>query len=152
MSLEDDNETGFLSRWSRRKLTPDEKQEEQQQAAEQPASEPEDVAETVSDEQQPPEDKPVWQRDDVDEDTKKAALRALFHRPEFNDRCRLNEYDDDFTQFKGLGDIVTHEMKRALRLAEEKTRPVDESDEQPQSASADNQAEPEQDKEDNGLA
>jgi len=35
----------------------------------------------------------------------------------------MNEYDEDFTQFKGLGNIVTQEMKRMLKLAEQKTRP-----------------------------
>ncbi|NOQ93835.1 MAG: hypothetical protein GQ547_04275, partial [Methylophaga sp.] len=50
-------------------------------------------------------------------------LSALFKQPEFNDVDHMNEYDEDFTSFSGLGDIVTQEMKRMLRLAEEKTRP-----------------------------
>lgn len=150
MSQEEDN--GFLSRWSRRKLTPTEEQDESQLSPEQEPSEEHDSAESEDKAvEQEAAEKPVWQRDDVDEDTKKEALRALFHRPEFNDRCRLNEYDDDFTQFASLGNIVTHEMKRALKKVEESTRPVDEPDSQ-QTAATDEKAEPEQDKEDKDLA
>lgn len=139
---------GFLSRWSRRKLDPDE--------AEQQAEETRPEQDTAADDSQPEaqpsaEEKPIWQRDDVDADTKKAALRKLFHKPEFNLRDGLNEYDDDFTQFAGLGSIVTHEMKRMLKLAEENTRPS----EQAQSTQADTEQDNSQtknDKEDNDLA
>lgn len=143
-------EDGFLSRWSRRKLDVDE--------AEQPPEESKPEQDAVSGDTEPEsaameaeQDKPVWQRDDVDADTKKAALRELFHKPEFNLRDGLNEYDDDFTQFAGLGSIVTHEMKRMLKLAEQSTRPP----EQAQSTQADTEQDNSQtrnDKEDNDLA
>jgi len=116
MSEDKELETGFLSRWSKRKLEQPE-----------PATEPEltdshaPVVETVEQaETESSEELPVWQRDDVDAETKRQALRALFKKPEFNQRDGLNEYDDDFTQFASLGDVVTHEMKRMLTLAEEK--------------------------------
>lgn len=123
MSREDDS--GFLSRWSKRKL-------ENTENTELPSPE-EEVSEAVtseSDRADPApieavdeQSTPIWQRDDVDAETKKNALRALFRKPEFNVRDGLNEYDDDFTQFAGLGSVVTHEMKRMLKLAEQATRP-----------------------------
>lgn len=126
MSQKKDN-TGFLSRWSQRKLHPTEESEtlpaEVEEEAEAEALEqPEEFAKA---EPATEEEKPLWQRDDVDDETKKAALRSLFHKPEFNVRDGLNEYDDDFTKFASLGNVVTHEMKRMLNLAEEKTRPED---------------------------
>jgi len=121
--MSDQHEQGFLSRWSRRKLDQDSAEEEQSLTP--AAEEPVEIVEasdqiTDTDSEQ---EKPIWQRDDVDEETRKSALRALFRKPEFNVRDGLNEYDDDFTKFASLGNVVTHEMKRMLKLAEEKTRP-----------------------------
>lgn len=36
--------------------------------------------------------------DDVDEATRKQALRTLFHKPKFNRRDGLDDYDDDYRQ------------------------------------------------------
>lgn len=121
--MSDEHEQGFLSRWSKRKLDQDSAMEEESLT---PATE--DPVETVEASDQitdtgTEQEKPLWQRDDVDEETRKSALRALFRKPEFNVRDGLNEYDDDFTKFASLGNVVTHEMKRMLKLAEEKTRP-----------------------------
>jgi hypothetical protein len=139
---------GFLSRWSRRKLDADE--------AEQQVEETRQEQETAADDSEPEaasqaEEKPIWQRDDVDADTKKAALRKLFHKPELNLRDGLNEYDDDFTQFAGLGSIVTHEMKRMLKLAEEKTRPS-EATQSAEAKTEQDKSQTQSDKEDNDLA
>lgn len=151
MSRDEEHEQGFLSRWSQRKREQDTQDlqselsgKETEKAAE---SEHEVASQTTSETEQ---DRPVWQRDDVDEDTKKAALRALFRKPEFNIRDGLNEYDDDFTKFASLGDIVTHEMKRMLKLAEEKTRPP-QMPENSVSKETDKQSD-NQDKEDKDLA
>jgi hypothetical protein len=65
----------------------------------------------------------LWQQEGVEPNVKKKALSALFKQPEFNNVDHMNEYDEDFTSFSSLGDTVTQEMKRMLRLAEEKTRP-----------------------------
>lgn len=48
---------------------------------------------------------------EVDEKVKKLALRKLFKSPFFNVVDGLNDYDDDFTTFELLGDIVTSDMK-----------------------------------------
>jgi hypothetical protein len=154
MSRESDKETGFLSRWSQRKLEqPDDSDKElaQQDNLTDKADEPlsnKDVEQTSEEVEQ---QKPIWQQDDVDADTKKAALRELFSKPEFNIRDGLNEYDDDFTQFASLGNIVTNEMKRMLKLAEEKTRP-DQPDDEQKLASEDKQNIDPKNKEDDGVA
>jgi Protein of unknown function (DUF3306) len=134
MSREQDK--GFLSRWSSRKLA---KETEESQDKSQPEEKAvEETAEQADDADKQHEDLPVWQREDVDSETKKAVLRTLFHKPEFHIRDGLNEYDDDFTQFSGLGDIVTHDMKRMLELAEEKSRPqsLTENESEPEDAEA----------------
>ena len=103
-----DNE-GLVSRWSRRKL-----------------DKTDDVPPEVEAEPLPEQDEnslPLWQQKDVDSDSKRESLTNLFRQPEFNDVDHMNEYDEDFTQFSGLGNIVTQEMKRMLRVVEERTRP-----------------------------
>lgn len=150
MSQEKDT-TGFLSRWSQRKLSPAEDAETLPEEVKTDAEAIELPEETVEANTVIDEEQPIWQRDDVDAETKKAALRTLFKKPEFNVRDGLNEYDDDFTKFASLGNVVTHEMKRMLKLAEEKTRP-DTSEQKPlKSADADAE-QPKNENEDNDLA
>ncbi|WP_297807975.1 DUF3306 domain-containing protein [uncultured Methylophaga sp.] len=139
---------GFLSRWSRRKLDADEAEQQAEETRPEQDAAP-DISEPEAASQA--EEKPIWQRDDVDADTKKAALRKLFHKPEFNLRDGLNEYDDDFTQFAGLGSVVTHEMKRMLKLAEENTRPSEQTPAKEAKTEQDN-SQSNRDKEDNDLA
>lgn len=52
----------------------------------------------------------------VSEALRKLALRKLFSSEVFNIRDGLDEYDDDFTQFEALGDLVTSDMKHQLEL------------------------------------
>ncbi|MYI88831.1 MAG: DUF3306 domain-containing protein [Gammaproteobacteria bacterium] len=70
---------------------------------------------------------------EVDEKLKKLALRKLFKTPAFNVVDGLNDYDDDFTTFELLGDIVTSDMKfhEERKKAEEalKRQQADESGE-----------------------
>ncbi|MCB1775652.1 MAG: DUF3306 domain-containing protein, partial [Gammaproteobacteria bacterium] len=47
----------------------------------------------------------------VSEALRKAALRKLFHSATFNVTDGLDDYTDDFTTFKALGDIVTADMR-----------------------------------------
>ena len=120
-----ENNESVLSRWSRRKLdkqtaTEHEKELSVQQKPEPvTASEPKIEDETTL---------PVWQQLDVDPEVKRSALSQLFREPEFNVVDRMNEYDEDFTQFKGLGNIVTQQMKHMLKLAEQKTRQGEETE------------------------
>ncbi|MEA2080416.1 MAG: DUF3306 domain-containing protein, partial [Pseudomonadota bacterium] len=50
----------------------------------------------------------------VSEKLRAQVLRKLFHLPGFHLPDGLDDYDDDFTQFAKLGDIVTREMERML--------------------------------------
>ena len=99
----------FLSRWSRRK--------------QQSETGPEPVTDNapVTEEAEPavakdPAELPIWQREDVDPETKQQALRDLFRKPGFNKTDGLEEYENDYNYhaFAGLGSVVTHEMKRML--------------------------------------
>ena len=117
---------GFLSRWSKRKT----------EAAQ---SEPDvDVAEvtdeTPSEESAEPlltdEDMPDIETINGDSDVsgflspgvsdalRKKALRKMFLSAAFNVRDGLDEYDDDFTSFEKLGDIVTADMKHQMEMEE----------------------------------
>jgi hypothetical protein len=107
----DDKEQPFLSRWSTRKLEKDDTIEQVKVAETQIPSKVE--PQPVNDENE--ETVPIWQQADADPALKKAALRALLRQPELNVLDGLNEYDDDFTQFASLGNIVTHEMKRVAK-------------------------------------
>ncbi len=133
MSIEDDDE-GFLSRWSKRKLTPeDELQQDEQESNESNDIEPIEAETPI---EQPAEaDKPIWQQQDADPLVKKQALQDLFKQSEFGVLDGLNEYDEDYTSFSSLGNVVTREMKRMLELAEQKTRPDADANEQQQASS-----------------
>jgi recombination DNA repair RAD52 pathway protein len=167
MTENSDNQAGLFSRWSRRKLN---KKEPQPEELEQQASQQLDNQQI-----QPPEEvqhkddlqhKPLEasQQAEIDLQEKQKEIAALFRQPEFNEVDHMNEYDEDFTQFEPLGDIVTTEMKRMLKLAEQKTRP--QSDQLIEQATASTEPEPTEitsdeivepsepikDKEDNDLA
>lgn len=122
MTKSEDNE-GFISRWSRRKLDDEAKTEpEPSVASELPddfddkdLSQAEETLPSVTDEALP-----IWQQKDADPKLKIAALRDLFHTAEFNERDGLNDYDHDYTQQWKLGDIVTSQMKRMIKLAQQK--------------------------------
>ncbi len=48
------------------------------------------------------------------------ALLAIFSKADCCTLDGLNEYDDDFTSFTPLGDLVTHEMRNTVqRLAQQ---------------------------------
>ena len=57
----------------------------------------------------------VFMSPKVSEQLRTLALRKLFHMPAFNVTDGLNDYDEDYTGFAGLGNVVTHEMKRMLQ-------------------------------------
>lgn len=122
MTQKPDSNESVLSRWSRRKLEKQAATDHDETSTEQQESD----SITVSDQEADKEALPIWQQLDVDPETKRAALANLFRQPEFNVVDRMNEYDEDFTSFASLGNIVTHEMKHMLKLAEQKTRPEEE--------------------------
>lgn len=58
----------------------------------------------------------------VSDRLRKQALRKLFSSAGFNVRDGLDDYDEDFTNFEGLGDIVTSDMKHREEVAAEKRK------------------------------
>lgn len=141
----------FLARWSRRK----------QEVLEQPAQL--DLAAGEKAEQQPPaltdEDMPpletLHQDSDfsgfmspqVSEGLRKLALRKMFQVAGFNVRDGLDDYDDDFTSFAKLGDLITSDMRFQMeQKARDETEASELDDEQQAVAdqSADAEVEPEQ--------
>ena len=130
---EDASDADFVSRWSRLK-------HEAVEDAEAAASENLTSAIAAADkgELEPGDESPVRILTDVDmpeiesltqesvyadflspgvsEELRKLALRKLFLSEVFNIRDGLDEYDEDYTQFEKLGDIVTSDMRHQLEL------------------------------------
>ncbi len=53
----------------------------------------------------------------VSEELRKLALRRLFHLPGFNLRDGLDDYDEDFTSFAALGDVMTQDLRHRIETA-----------------------------------
>jgi hypothetical protein len=58
----------------------------------------------------------------VSDELRNLALRKLFHASVFNIRDGLDEYDEDYTSFEKLGDIVTSDMKHQIEIQQRKLR------------------------------
>jgi hypothetical protein len=111
---------GFVSRWSRRKrqvragLNPPEPSGDPAPA---PVAEPEPPP-ALTDADMPPveslhesSDYTPFLAPGVSEQLRKRALRKLFGFSAFNFRDGLDDYDDDYTVFEPLGDIITADMR-----------------------------------------
>ncbi len=134
--MTDNSGESALSRWSRRKL-----EAKQELASVDPAPEPEQVENPDQAAMQEAEAPPLTDADMPDIDTldensdfspfmsagvsdelRNLALRKLFRAPVFNIRDGLDEYDEDYTTFEKLGDIVTADMKHQAEMQEQKLR------------------------------
>jgi len=121
----------FLARWSRRKI---EARDEAAQpddpdadialptAAEADVPQAHEPEQELTDADMPPletlnadSDYAPFMSTGVSDGLRQKALRILFNQPACNITDGLNDYDDDYTQFASLGNIVTHEMKRMLK-------------------------------------
>ena len=130
-----------LSRWSRRKreaervqadsdILPEVEQAAMQEAMQEAGTVPiEDEASPLTDADMPAIDTLTEESDfsgfmspGVSDELRNLALRKLFHAPVFNIRDGLDEYDDDFTTFEKLGDIVTADMKHQMEMQQKKLR------------------------------
>ncbi len=126
-------EEGPLSRWSRRKHEARSYQLDEESAnkvlkVEAEIDGAEAPVEPVEPEVYLPDDSDMPALESLDEDSdysgfmspkvseglRTLALRQLFRGSMFNVRDGLDDYDDDFTQFTKLGDIVTAEMRRQM--------------------------------------
>ena len=132
----------FLKRWSRRKLetqhdSPDVAAGELREANS-PAPLADEPEQVLTDADMPPieslgedSDYAPFLSPGVSDDLRQQAMRKLFTQPEFNVTDGLNDYDEDYTQFAGLGKIITHEMKRVLqRELDHDNEAADATDEQ----------------------
>jgi len=136
------HEEGFISRWSRRKhvakTATDEKPlqeslDDSQDATLIAVESAEEASETAVVEEDFPVDSdmpPVESLDNdsdysgfmspkVSDELRNLALRKLFLGGMFNVRDGLDDYDDDFTSFEKLGDIVTADMRHQMAMAKE---------------------------------
>ena len=143
---------GFLSRWSRLKErsrrgpeagTAPETAGQAPEAALPtgggPAADGPSAAEPPGDEDMPPleslgpeSDYSAFMSPRVSPALRRQALRRLFSSPKFNITDGLDDYCEDFTKWRPLGDIVTadmrHQMERRLKEAMEAgEEPADES-------------------------
>lgn len=138
-------QTGFMKRWSRRKIDAQSEDvenivntseagstAEENISLEQSASNTE-VEEYKTDADMLPLDQLTEESDfsdflspNVSEVLRRQALRKLFHMPFLNIVDGLDDYAEDYTSFAALGDIIPHEMKRMLdrekALSEEKEK------------------------------
>ena len=157
-----DEQEGFLTRWSRRKSearkgeTLPEPPGEQLEAEQAPDDEPPpgDPGVPVSDDEEtrapaeaaaelPPleslgedSDYSAFMGEGVPQDLRQKALKKLFHSPKFNIRDGLDDYDWDFTNPEPLGDIVTAEMRYRVERELERLAGLDDDEEKPEDAPA----------------
>lgn len=141
-----DQEEGFLGRWSRRKAevlkeqeAPDLSVPVEAEAAPAPAPvEEEPPPPPPSDEDMPPIESLDEESDysgflspNVSEELRKRALRKLFSSAVFNQVDGLDDYDEDFTKFEPLGDLVTADMKHQMEMeAKRKLEAISEDEEE----------------------
>jgi len=128
-----------LSRWSRRKLqTAEETQKEDVAPELDPENQGKNELEVAlsEDQQQSEAQDPVLSDADmepveeltensdfskfmspgVSDELRNLALRKMFQAPSFNIRDGLDEYDEDYTTFEKLGDIVTADMRHQTEM------------------------------------
>jgi len=134
-----DSKESVLSRWSRRKLEADQLAPAIEESVPldaaaglaMPAAEELDAVEkpVLTDADMPDveslnedSDFSGFMSSGVSDELRNLALRKLFKAPVFNIRDGLDEYDEDYTYFEKLGDIVTCDMKHQIEMQEQKLR------------------------------
>ena len=135
-----DSKESTLSRWSRRKLESQQIQDMAEKSTQQ--AEPEALQVAVSGDEKEAEpgslltdadmpdveslnensDYSGFMSGGVSDELRNLALRKLFQSPIFNIRDGLDEYDEDYTYFEKLGDIITSDMKHEIEVQEQKLR------------------------------
>lgn len=143
-AMSGDGGESVLSRWSRRKLAAREREVNSPALAELPESTelsesdeseianlntPEPDAPLLTDADMPDIDTLTEESDfspfmspGVSDELRKLALRRMFQGSFFNIRDGLDEYDDDYTKFEKLGDVVTSDMKHRIEIEQQKLR------------------------------
>lgn len=135
-----ETEESFVSRWSRRKREADREREaarrqraapaesdtQRAQAPEDPKagepSGPSDADLPPAEALGPDSDYSGYLSGRVSEELRRAALRRLFHLPQFNIPDGLDDYDEDYRSFTRLGDTITADMRHHEQRLREKAR------------------------------
>lgn len=125
-------EEGFYNRWSRRKRDARESSPPESvdvEKADEASGDPAEPAETTEPIELPDVETidessnvSAFLSPEVDEKIRRVALRKLFHLDKFNIRDGLDDYDDDYTVFEPLGDIVTSDMRHQMEMKEKKLK------------------------------
>ena len=119
---EEIDDAPFLSRWSKRKQAA---VEQEAQALTEATESPPPQAESppLTDADMPPLESLNEESDysgffspEVTEELRQLALQKLFRSAVFNVRDGLDDYDDDFTQFEKLGDLMTADLRHRLQM------------------------------------
>lgn len=147
--MNEDTESGFLQRWSRRKARSVDREEHSEPGSRETAPEaavvgtpPEPLRESRDvrpaadgdDEEPVKTDEDMPDLDTIDETTdmsgffspgvsdvlRQQALRRLFRLPKFNVTDGLDDYNQDFRNFEALGDIVTSDMRHRMEMEQER--------------------------------
>jgi hypothetical protein len=159
-----DEQEGFLARWSRRKA-----QTMRGEEPPEPATDEDDAAPPVATDEAPPvadaaaadtdeaspegvpealpelppldslsadSDYSAFMSKGVPADLRQKALRKLFHSDKFNIRDGLDDYDLDFSKPEPLGDIITAEMRYRVERELERLAGLDEDEEIPEDSPA----------------
>jgi hypothetical protein len=129
------SETGFVSRWSRRKLDAKNQGGEEKSSPVQhevpslPEQPPLTDADMPSIEELTADsDYSGFLSPEVSDELRKLALRKLFHGVEFNVCDGLDDYDGDYTKYTKLGDIITADMKHQMEMEARKILASDEGE------------------------
>lgn len=155
----EEKEGGFLARWSERKIrirggidpggVPSGPGADPAVASEEEATEAED-APVLTDADMPTlesldegSDYSGFLSPGVSEELRRKALSTLFHSAGFNIADGLDDYDEDFTKFLPLGDIITSDMRHQMEEAakglladEERVAEVDDASKEKKAADA----------------
>ena len=117
---------GRLSRWSRRKQASRVEQNATHSPVVAAAMEneaEEQLLQHLTDEDMPPLETLSEESDytgflspKVSDELRKLALRKLFHCSRFNICDGLDDYDEDFTKFAKLGDVITADMRHLAEM------------------------------------
>lgn len=123
------NSEDFYRRWSRRKQTHRDRPSKSIAEPTDVASDQMDAPPEATDADMPPIDSLGEESDfsgfmspKVSEKLRKVALRKLFNLPQFNLRDGLDDYDDDFTKFEALGDIITADLRHQMEMEAERNK------------------------------
>ena len=129
------DQSSVFSRWAERKARV---AEQEQQPLEQQPPAAQTLPPTEQAQQEPIPLPPLESLDEnsdyrgfldsrVSEDLHRLALRKLFHSPRFQILDGLNDYDEDYTHFAPLGDLITREMRHRMEVEAKRLAEAEES-------------------------